>query len=90
MQRVFPDFPVHGKQDSERFSYQISMRSTLTSSMVNEVRTGRRAAPRLFSPDLAVGMYSNAELGNMSGYGLNWGNFKSIRQPLPVDNEQLS
>jgi len=53
MQRVFPDFPVHGKQDSERFSYQISMRSTLTSSMVNEVRFGRTGGATLFSPNLS-------------------------------------
>ena len=83
MQRVFPDFPVHGKQDSERFSYQLSMRSTLTSSMVNEVRYGATGGATLFSPDLAIDMFSNASLGNMSGYGIAWSAFKSISNPYP-------
>ena len=83
MQRIFPDFPVHGKQDSERFSYQISMRSTLTSSMVNEVRYGKTGGATLFYPDLAAPMYSNASFGDMKGYALSWSNFKSISNPYP-------
>ncbi len=83
MQRIFPDFPVHGKQDSERYSWQLSMRSTLTSSMVNEVRYGATGGATLFSPDLAVDMYNNSSLGNMAGYGLAWSAFKSISNPYP-------
>ncbi len=56
---------MHGKQDSERYSCQLSMRSTLTSSMVNEVRFGGTGGATLFSPDLAVDMYNNAAFGDM-------------------------
>ena len=83
MQRIFPDFPVHGKQDSERYSWQLSMRSTLTSSMVNEVRFGKTGGATLFYPDLAVPMYSNSAFGDMKGYALSWSNFKSISNPWP-------
>ena len=89
MQRVFPDFPVHGKQDSERFSYQLSMRSTLTSSMVNEVRYGATGGATMFSPDLAIDMYSNSSLGDMNGYGACVEQLQGHQQPIPVDDEQL-
>ena len=39
-QRVFPGFPVHGLQDSQRYSGQGGLRSTLTNNLVNEVRFG--------------------------------------------------
>ena len=83
MQRIFPDFPVHGKQDSERYSWQLSMRSTLTSTMVNEVRYGATGGATLFYPDLAVDMYNNSAFGDMKGYALSWSNFKSISNPWP-------
>jgi len=83
VQRVYPDFPVHGLQDSKRFTYQISMRSTLTSSMVNEVRYGATGGATLFSPDLAVPMYSNSSFGDMKGYAISWSAFKSISNPSP-------
>ena len=83
MQRIYPDFPVHGKQDSKRFSYQLSMRSTLTSTMVNEVRYGATGGATLFYPDLAVDMYNNSAFGDMKGYAISWSNFKSINNTYP-------
>ncbi|MCU0252245.1 MAG: TonB-dependent receptor [Vicinamibacterales bacterium] len=83
MQAIFPGFPVHGKQDSERFSWQLSLRSTLSSSMVNEVRYGATGGATLFYPDLAVPMYSNSAFGDMKGYALSWSNFKGISNPYP-------
>jgi len=80
-QAVFPGFPVSGLQDSERYSWQLSMRSTLTSSMVNEIRFGRTGGATLFSPNLSVDMYNNDSLGDMQGYQLTWSNFKSISNP---------
>jgi len=75
-QAVYPGFPWHGKQDSERFSYQLSMRSTLTSSMVNEVRYGATGGATMFSPDMNVDMWTNE-----NGYRLVWSGFKSIANP---------
>ena len=83
MQAIYPGFPVHGKQDSERYTWQLSLRSNLTSSMVNEVRYGRTGGATMFYPDLAVPMYSNAGFGDMKGYALAWSNFKSISNPYP-------
>ncbi len=90
MQRVYPDFPVTGKQDSERYSWQLSMRSTLSSTMVNEVRYGKTGGATLFSPNLAAPMFSNSALGNMAGYNLQWGNFKGISNPAPTFDQQLA
>ncbi len=80
-QAVYPGFPVSGLQDSERYSWQLSMRSTLSSSMVNEVRYGKTGGATLFSPNLSPGMYSNASFGDMKGYNLAWSNFKGISNP---------
>ena len=90
MQRIYPDFPVHGKQDSKRFSYQLSMRSTLTSTMVNEVRYGATGGATLFYPDLAVDMYNNSAFGDMKGYAISWSNFKSINNPWPGIHAELA
>ena len=81
-QRVFPGFPVHGLQDSYRWTSQLSLRSTLTPNMVNEVRLGGTGGATLFSPDLDPKMYS-AAVGNMNGYSIAISAFKSISNPSP-------
>ncbi len=81
-QRVYPGFPVHGLQDSYRWTGQLSLRSTLTSNMVNEVRLGATGGATLFSPDLDPSMYK-AAFGNMNGYSINISNFRSISNPSP-------
>ncbi|MFO7694269.1 MAG: TonB-dependent receptor [Vicinamibacterales bacterium] len=85
-QPVYPGFPWRGKQDSERFSYQLSMRSTVTSTMVNEVRYGATGGATLFSPDMAVDMFTNS-----NGYLIDWDAFKGIANPavsaLPSSRE---
>jgi hypothetical protein len=65
LQAIYPGFPVHGKQDSERFSWQLSMRSTLSPSMVNEIRYGATGGATLCYPDLAAPMYSNSSFGDL-------------------------
>ncbi len=75
-QRVFPGFPWQGKQDSERYSTQLSLRSTLTPNMVNEFRVGATGGATLFSPDMNVNMWNDE-----NGYRIVWSGFKSIANP---------
>jgi hypothetical protein len=81
-QTVFPGFPVHGLQDSYRWTSQLSLRSTLTPNMVNELRLGGTGGATLFSPNLDASMY-DASVGNMNGYSIAISNFKSISNPSP-------
>ena len=81
MQAVFPGFPVHGKQDSERYTTQLSLRSALTSNMVNELRVGATGGATLFSPDLNASLFSGQSVGDMGGYAIQWSGFKSISNP---------
>ena len=69
----YPSAPVHGSQDSARYSGQISGRSTLTKNMVNEARFGLTGGATLFFPELKPGMFSD-----YNGYGLQLSNFKSV------------
>jgi hypothetical protein len=83
-QTVFPGFPVHGLQDSQRYSGQGSLRSTLTNNMVNEMRFGATGGATKFSPDLAISMYGGTPVGDMHGYSISWSNFKSLSNPSPA------
>jgi hypothetical protein len=82
-QAVYPGFPVHGLQDSARWSTQFSIRSTLTPNMVNELRLGGTGGATKFSPNLTVDMYDDPSIGNMKGYAIAWSAFKSISNPFP-------
>jgi hypothetical protein len=91
-QRVYPGFPVHGLQDSVRYSGQGSVRSTLTNNIVNEFRYGATGGATFFSPDLSTSMYSGQSVGDMNGYSLSggtnpatgWNTFKGISNPSPA------
>jgi hypothetical protein len=76
-QLVFPGFPFRGLQDSKRYTMQGSVRSVLTSNLVNEFRFGATGGPTKFSPDITPEVY-NAPVGNMGGYGISWSAFRSI------------
>jgi Carboxypeptidase regulatory-like domain len=80
-QPAFPGFPVHGLQDSQRYSGQGSLRSTLTSSLVNEARFGATGGATKFSPDLATSMFGATSIADMHGYDIRWNAFKSIQSP---------
>ncbi|MCX6538875.1 MAG: TonB-dependent receptor [Acidobacteria bacterium] len=82
--RVYPGFPVHGLQDSVRYTGQVNLRSTLTSNMVNELRLGATGGATAFAPDLAPGMFSGQTVGDMNGYNIQWSNFRSIVNPAPL------
>jgi hypothetical protein len=75
---VFPDFPVHGLQDSVRYSGQGSWRWTVSNRMVNEFRFGKTGGATEFSPDLTAEMFQGSGYGGMNGYAISWSGFKSI------------
>ncbi len=83
MQRMFPGFPATGLQDSDRYTWQGSVRSVLSKNMVNEFRLGGTGGATLFSPNLNADMFSGSEAGNMNGYAIQWTNFKSISNVYP-------
>jgi hypothetical protein len=72
----FPGFPIHGSQDSARYSGQGSMRSILTPNLVNEVRFGATGGATKFFPELNASMFDS-----FGGLGLGITAFKSITNP---------
>jgi hypothetical protein len=80
-QMVYPGFPVHGLQDSKRYTYQVSLRSVLSKNMVNEFRYGGTGGATKFSPDTNAAMFSSSGVGDMNGYAISWSSFKSISNP---------
>jgi hypothetical protein len=68
----FPGFPVQSGQTSKRYSFSNSLRSTITSSIVNEVRAAYSGAPVMFGSDeINIGMF-NGSLANQNGFHLNF------------------
>ena len=68
----WPGFPVTGAQLSDRYTFQTSMRSTLSANTVNEVRFGASGGSTRFSPGLDVSMW-NGPLANQGGFALEIG-----------------
>ena len=56
---AFPGFPNFGGQYSNRFTEGITLRSTLTSNLVNEARFGLTGGTVLFFPDVNPGQFVN-------------------------------
>jgi len=75
----YPGFPHYAGQTSFRTSASMSMRSTLSSSMVNEVRGGWQWSPVAFFIEEKPEQYANQGGYNVNlGFGLTnavWGNF---------------
>jgi hypothetical protein len=78
MQANFPGFPIHGLQDSLRYSGQGTWRWTVTNHIVNEFRYGKTGGATLFYPDLTADMFSGTGFGGMNGYAIDWRAFKSL------------
>ena len=57
----FPGFPVAAGQSSVRLGWAGSVRSTLSSSLVNEARVGYSGSPVTFFGELNTGMFSNQQ-----------------------------
>jgi len=64
----FPGFPAYGDQGSYRTTGSINLRSTLSSSMVNELVTGWQSSPLGFFDNATPAMFEN-----QGGYGLSLG-----------------
>ena len=74
----WPGFPVTGAQLSDRYTYQASVRSTLSANMVNEARYGMSGGATNFSPGLDISMW-NGPLANQGGYAIGLGGPGGIR-----------
>ncbi len=72
----WPGFPNIGVQDSERYSGQVSVRSTLGANLVNEVRVGATGGATQFFPSNNPSMFTD-----YGGYGLTMSAFKSMSNP---------
>ena len=67
---VFPGFSHTGSQQSTRWTTSESLRSTLTSSLVNEFRIGKTGGATFFSPELNPGMWGTDATPNQAGFNL--------------------
>jgi len=65
----FPGFPNHGGQFSNRFSVSTALRSTLTPTIVNEVRVGFTGGTVAFFPDADASQF-NGSVANQAGFSL--------------------
>ena len=72
----FPGFPVAAGQSSKRFGVSTSLRSTLTASMVNELRIGGSGAPVTFFGEMDTSMWTGP-LANQGGFELGISNAAS-------------
>jgi hypothetical protein len=72
-QLPFPGFATTGSQQSTRWTTSESLRSTLTTHLVNEARIGASGGATLFSPELNPGMWNGTSSGiaNQNGLRLN-------------------
>jgi len=63
---AFPGFPNHGGQFSNRFAESLTLRSTLSPTLVNEARFGLTGGTVLFFPEVNSGQFAN-----QGGFSLN-------------------
>ncbi|MFB3855442.1 MAG: hypothetical protein ACE148_16700 [Vicinamibacterales bacterium] len=70
-QRVSPGFTHDSSQDSERYTFQTSLRSTFGKSIVNELRFGRTGGATLFSKEVNAAWWGSSALPNQGGYRLS-------------------
>ncbi len=83
---IFPGFPNEGFQTSYRTTGSIGLRSTLRSSMVNELRTGWQWSPNNFFGNISPEMFQRE-----GGFRLDWGlvtdaSTRTDRQPRNTIN----
>ncbi len=66
---AFPDFPNFGTYVSHRFIGGGALRSTVTPTLVNELRFGLSGGSSLFRPELSPAVFSGS-LANQAGFAL--------------------
>ena len=68
--QTFPGFPQVAGQNSDRFSYAAALRSTLSSRLVNEFRSGFTGGTVRFSPERSLKDFVGP-VANQAGFLLN-------------------
>src|SRR5262245_6293203 len=68
--QTFPGFPQVSGQSSDRFSYSLALRSTLSSRLVNEARYGFSGGTVRFSPERSLKDFVGP-VANQAGFLLN-------------------
>ena len=81
-QALWPGFPNWGEQAGIRYQISASLRSTLGSNLVNELRIGGSGGPTQFSPRVNAGQFSGP-LANQGGYQINISNALSLTNASP-------
>lgn len=66
---TFPGFPNVGGQSSDRFVYSLTLRSTLSSHLVNEARFGFTGGSVRFSPERSAEQFLGS-VANQTGFDL--------------------
>jgi hypothetical protein len=69
----FPGFPATATQTSTRINLATTLRSTIGSNLVNEVRFGSSGAPVQFFKELSPSMWSGTPVADQGGYQLDLG-----------------
>jgi hypothetical protein len=72
----YPGFPNIGTQDSVRYTWQGSVRSTVSANLVNEFRVGGTGGATKFFPENDPSMFAD-----QGGYALGLTAFKGIANP---------
>ena len=67
---AFPGFPNQGTQPADRYTGSLALRSTLTPTLVNEVRTGLSGGPSRFNPGASAADFTST-VANQNGFALN-------------------
>ena len=68
--QTFPGFPQIAGQSSDRFSYSLALRSTLSPRLVNEARFGFTGGTVRFYPERSLKDFAGS-VGNLAGFQLN-------------------
>jgi hypothetical protein len=69
----FPGFPVGGVQDSKRYAWHSTLRSTLSPNLVNEIRVfGATGGATNFSTEITPAMWAGTPVADQAGYQLNF------------------
>ncbi|HSC25743.1 MAG TPA: TonB-dependent receptor [Vicinamibacterales bacterium] len=83
---TFPGFPVEAGQTSERILFSNSLRSTMTSNLVNEARVGYSGSPVTFFKEFSTDMLTGS-LVNSKGFHVA---FPTVNSALTSPTQNLT
>jgi hypothetical protein len=66
---AFPGFPNQGQQPADRYTGSLAVRSTLSTTLVNEARMGLSGGPSRFNPSASVADF-NGSVADQDGFNL--------------------